>query len=181
MPPTPTVALSPSGFVGTGYSFTECHRENLDDWPASRAATTWCVTLGSEWSVYWPHVAESVAAEAELIRTRTRQRRPDLRHLLRQPDHGARARRHRSSAPRAGDRLERRRQRHARGDRRGSVDAVAPRRRHGSAGARGARAQRGRAAGMADGSQLLHAVPSRGHRDHDPPLGDQRGRAAPSC
>ena len=27
------------------------------------------LTLGSEWSVYWPHVAESVAAEADLIRS----------------------------------------------------------------------------------------------------------------
>jgi GMP synthase-like glutamine amidotransferase len=26
------------------------------------------LTLGSEWSVYWPHVADSVAAEARLIR-----------------------------------------------------------------------------------------------------------------
>jgi GMP synthase-like glutamine amidotransferase len=53
-------------FRGRGYSFTECHRENLADWPALDGFDL-VVTLGSEWSVYWPHVAESVAAEAELI------------------------------------------------------------------------------------------------------------------
>src|SRR5258705_4722660 len=40
-------------FRGRGYSFTECHRENLDDWPAL-ADHELIVTLGSEWSVYWP-------------------------------------------------------------------------------------------------------------------------------
>jgi GMP synthase-like glutamine amidotransferase len=50
-----------------GFSFTECHRENLGDWPALDGYEL-VLTLGSEWSVYWPHVAESVAAEAELIR-----------------------------------------------------------------------------------------------------------------
>ncbi|MEP7114006.1 MAG: gamma-glutamyl-gamma-aminobutyrate hydrolase family protein [Ilumatobacteraceae bacterium] len=51
-----------------GFSFTECHRENLGDWPAFGGHDL-IVTLGSEWSVYWPHVAESVAAEADLIRS----------------------------------------------------------------------------------------------------------------
>ena len=50
-----------------GFSFVECHRENLRDWPDLRGNDL-IVTLGSEWSVYWPHVAESVAAEAEMIR-----------------------------------------------------------------------------------------------------------------
>ena len=50
-----------------GYSFIECHRENLGDWPTLDGSDL-VVTLGSEWSVYWPHVAESVAAEAELVR-----------------------------------------------------------------------------------------------------------------
>ncbi len=59
-------ASSPSGFASAGYSFTECHRENLGDWP-DLGGHELVVTLGSEWSVYWPHVAESVAAEAELI------------------------------------------------------------------------------------------------------------------
>jgi GMP synthase-like glutamine amidotransferase len=54
-------------FRQQGFSFTECHRENLADWPALDGHEL-VVTLGSEWSVYWPHVAESVAAEAELIR-----------------------------------------------------------------------------------------------------------------
>jgi len=54
-------------FRRQGYSFTECQRENLDDWPDLEGREL-VVTLGSEWSVYWPHVAESVAAEAELIR-----------------------------------------------------------------------------------------------------------------
>jgi GMP synthase-like glutamine amidotransferase len=55
-------------FRRRGYSFTECQRENLADWPELEGHDL-VVTLGSEWSVYWPHVAESVAAEAELIRT----------------------------------------------------------------------------------------------------------------
>ena len=55
-------------FRRQGYSFTECQRENLDDWP-DIAGHELLVTLGSEWSVYWPHVADSVAAEAELIRS----------------------------------------------------------------------------------------------------------------
>lgn len=54
-------------FRQRGYSFTECHRENLGDWP-DLEGNDLVVTLGSEWSVYWPHVAESVAAEAVLIR-----------------------------------------------------------------------------------------------------------------
>ena len=53
-------------FRHRGFSFTECHRENLADWPALDGYEL-IVTLGSEWSVYWPHVAESVAAEATLI------------------------------------------------------------------------------------------------------------------
>ena len=54
-------------FRRQGFSFTECQRENLDDWPDIEGHEL-VVTLGSEWSVYWPHVADSVAAEAELIR-----------------------------------------------------------------------------------------------------------------
>lgn len=51
-----------------GFAFTECHRESVADWPALGEHEL-VVTLGSEWSVYWPHVAESVAAEAEMIRS----------------------------------------------------------------------------------------------------------------
>ena len=54
-------------FRGHGYAFTECHRENTDEW-VGLEGNDLVLTLGSEWSVYWPHVAESVAAEAELIR-----------------------------------------------------------------------------------------------------------------
>lgn len=50
-----------------GYAFTECHRESIEEWPAL-AGNDLVLTLGSEWSVYWPHVADSVAAEADLIR-----------------------------------------------------------------------------------------------------------------
>lgn len=62
-----------AGFVGErfrshGYAFDECHREHPGDWP-SLDGHDLVVLLGSEWSVYWPHVADSVAAEAELIRS----------------------------------------------------------------------------------------------------------------
>jgi GMP synthase-like glutamine amidotransferase len=60
------------GFVGArlrhhGYAFTECHREHPGEWP-DLAAHDLVLLLGSEWSVYWPHVAENVAAESALIR-----------------------------------------------------------------------------------------------------------------
>ncbi len=55
-------------FRNHGYAFTECQRENLGDWPGLDRHEL-VVTLGSEWSVYWPHVADSVSAEATLIRT----------------------------------------------------------------------------------------------------------------
>src|SRR4029079_5181722 len=50
-----------------GYSFSECHRENTSNWQPLEGHDL-VLTLGSEWSVYWPHVADSVAAEATLIR-----------------------------------------------------------------------------------------------------------------
>jgi GMP synthase-like glutamine amidotransferase len=61
-----------AGFVGDrfrqhGYSFTECLREATGEWPDLRGHEL-VVTLGSEWSVYWPHVADEVAAEASLLR-----------------------------------------------------------------------------------------------------------------
>ncbi|MEI6495978.1 MAG: gamma-glutamyl-gamma-aminobutyrate hydrolase family protein [Actinomycetota bacterium] len=60
------------GFVGErfrhhGYAFTECHRERPAEWPALDGFDL-VLMLGSEWSVYWPEVAESVAAEAAVIR-----------------------------------------------------------------------------------------------------------------
>ena len=61
-----------AGFVGDrfrhhGYSFTECHRERTDEWPDLDGHDL-VLLLGSEWSVYWPQVADSVRAEADLIR-----------------------------------------------------------------------------------------------------------------
>jgi GMP synthase-like glutamine amidotransferase len=60
------------GFVGErfrhhGFAFTECFRERPDEWPTLDGHDL-VLMLGSEWSVYWPHVADSVASEAALIR-----------------------------------------------------------------------------------------------------------------
>jgi GMP synthase-like glutamine amidotransferase len=60
------------GFVGArfrhhGVAFTECHRERPDEWPDLEQRDL-VLLLGSEWSVYWPHVADNVAAEAALVR-----------------------------------------------------------------------------------------------------------------
>jgi GMP synthase-like glutamine amidotransferase len=46
-------------------------REAAGGWPALDAPDhpDLVVLLGSDWSVYWPHVAEEVAAEQELVRT----------------------------------------------------------------------------------------------------------------
>lgn len=60
------------GFIGDrfrrhGYSFSECHRERRTSWP-SLAGHDLVLSLGSDWSVYWPHVESEVAAEAALIR-----------------------------------------------------------------------------------------------------------------
>lgn len=60
------------GFVGErfrhhGYSFDECIRERPEEWPALDGHDL-VLLLGSEWSVYWPEVAEYVAAETALIR-----------------------------------------------------------------------------------------------------------------
>jgi len=61
-----------AGFVGDrfrhhGYAFTECHREHPNEWPALEGHDL-VLLLGSEWSVYWPHVADNVRAEAALIK-----------------------------------------------------------------------------------------------------------------
>ena len=61
-----------SGFVGFrfrhhGYSFDECHREDPGGWPALDGHDL-VLLLGSEWSVYWPHVEGEVRAETDLIR-----------------------------------------------------------------------------------------------------------------
>lgn len=61
-----------AGFVGErfrwhGYSFTECFREDPQEWPELDGHDL-VLLLGSEWSVYWPEIADKVAAEAALIR-----------------------------------------------------------------------------------------------------------------
>lgn len=61
-----------AGFVGErfrhhGYSFTECPRERTDEWPDLDGHDL-VLLLGSEWSVYWPEVADNVRAETALIR-----------------------------------------------------------------------------------------------------------------
>ncbi len=60
------------GFVGHrfrrhGYAFAECPREHPAEWPPL-AGHDLVVSLGSDWSVYWPQVESSVSAEIELIR-----------------------------------------------------------------------------------------------------------------
>lgn len=61
-----------AGFVGDrfrhhGFAFTECHREAPGEWPSLDGCEL-VLTLGSEWSVYWDHVEEHVAAEVALVR-----------------------------------------------------------------------------------------------------------------
>lgn len=61
-----------AGFSGErfrhhGYSFIECHRDRPGDW-ATLDGIDLVMLLGSEWSVYWPAVADKVAVELELIR-----------------------------------------------------------------------------------------------------------------
>lgn len=60
-----------SGFVGQrlrhhGYQFDECHRERPGEWPALEGHDL-VLLLGSDWSVYWEHVADHVQAEAALV------------------------------------------------------------------------------------------------------------------
>lgn len=60
-----------AGFIGDrfrehGYAFDECHREHPGDWP-SLDGHELLLLLGSEWSVYWPHVADQVGKEVALI------------------------------------------------------------------------------------------------------------------
>jgi GMP synthase-like glutamine amidotransferase len=71
-----------SGFVGErlrhhGYAFTEAHRERHGEWP-SLDGVDLVLSLGSDWSVYWPHVAGEVSAESALIRTAHDQGTPVL-------------------------------------------------------------------------------------------------------
>ncbi|MFT3851545.1 MAG: gamma-glutamyl-gamma-aminobutyrate hydrolase family protein [Ilumatobacteraceae bacterium] len=68
------------GFVGhhlrkQGYAFTELVREHPGEWPSLDGADV-VVLLGSDWSVYWPDVATSVAAESALVRDATERGTP---------------------------------------------------------------------------------------------------------
>ncbi len=59
------------GFVGErfehhGVSFTRCWRETPDGWPDLEGHDL-VLLLGSEWSVYWPHVATNVGAERAVV------------------------------------------------------------------------------------------------------------------
>jgi GMP synthase-like glutamine amidotransferase len=59
------------GFVGQrlrhhGYQFDECHRERPGEWPELEGHDL-VLLLGSDWSVYWEHVADHVQAEVDLV------------------------------------------------------------------------------------------------------------------
>lgn len=61
-----------AGFVGhhlhrQGYAFTELLREHPSEWPDGDGVDL-ALLLGSEWSVFWPQVAEYVEAEAAVVR-----------------------------------------------------------------------------------------------------------------
>lgn len=69
-----------AGFTGErfrhhGYSFIENHRERPAEW-TSLDGIDLVLSAGSEWSVYWPQIADEVAAELDLIREAQRQRIP---------------------------------------------------------------------------------------------------------
>jgi GMP synthase-like glutamine amidotransferase len=60
------------GFVGerlsaAGFRFHPCRRGVDAEWPALRGIDL-VLSLGSDWSVYWDHVAAAVNAEAALLR-----------------------------------------------------------------------------------------------------------------
>ncbi len=62
-----------AGYIGDrfrshGFSFGECHRETLADWPQLDGHDL-VLLLGSEWSVYWPENKASVQQESALVRT----------------------------------------------------------------------------------------------------------------
>ena len=70
------------GFVGErfrhhGYAFSECHREHPDEWPDLDGHDL-VLLLGSEWSVYWPHVAHPVAVESAVAREAQRRGIPQF-------------------------------------------------------------------------------------------------------
>lgn len=52
-----------------GGTFEHWAREDAANWPTLPSDVDLVVSLGSDWSVYWDHVAGFVAAEADLLRT----------------------------------------------------------------------------------------------------------------
>lgn len=70
------------GFVGErcserGMSLLRCVREVPSDWPDLDGIEA-VITLGSDWSVYWEHIAEWVRAEVALVREAHRRGIPVL-------------------------------------------------------------------------------------------------------
>jgi GMP synthase-like glutamine amidotransferase len=69
-----------AGFIGEafrahGYAFSECHREHPSEWPDIAGADL-VLMLGSDWSVFWEHLASEVEAEASLVRAAVDSGRP---------------------------------------------------------------------------------------------------------
>ena len=56
-------------FRELGWVFEQWVREDAEQWPDLAPDVGLIVSLGSDWSVYWDHVASSVAAEAHVLRT----------------------------------------------------------------------------------------------------------------
>lgn len=65
-------------FVDLGYTFTQLTRENAENWPKLGADIELVVSLGSEWSVYWPDIAKNMECEADLLREAHQRRIPTL-------------------------------------------------------------------------------------------------------
>ena len=53
-------------FEHHGYRLERCERESFATWPGLDGVDL-VVFMGSEWSVYWDHVSDFVAAEADLL------------------------------------------------------------------------------------------------------------------
>jgi GMP synthase-like glutamine amidotransferase len=69
-----------AGFSGErfrhhGFAFIECHRDRPREW-TSLDGVDLVMLLGSEWSVYWQHLADEVAVELALVREAHQRRIP---------------------------------------------------------------------------------------------------------
>lgn len=60
-----------------GAELVRCWREHVSSWP-DLANVDLVVSLGSDWSVYWDHVQESIEAETALLRAAHQAARPIL-------------------------------------------------------------------------------------------------------